>query len=103
MGESPPPTVSDAEPEGVVGDFADFNAEPAATAPQAVAEPMDAEGTAAPSSPPLAVALELAALLCGQFACLLDEFAVLGRLGLGFGRGGVKVLGRAFLALRLRM
>ena len=53
MGESPPPTVSHAEPEGVVGDFADFNAEPAVTAPQAVAEPMDAEGPAAPSSPPL--------------------------------------------------
>ena len=53
MGESPPPTMSDAEPEGVVGDFADFNAEPAATAPQAVSEPMDAEGTAARSSPPL--------------------------------------------------
>jgi ribonuclease E len=53
MGESPPPTMSDAEPEGVVGDFADFNAEPAATAPQAVSEPMDAQGTAASSSPPL--------------------------------------------------
>jgi len=67
-------------------------------------EPVAAPAAAAAaSSPPLAVALKLAALLCGQFACLLDEFAVFGRLGLGFGRGGVKVLGRAFLALRLRM
>jgi hypothetical protein len=65
-------------------------------------EPVAAPAAAAAaSSPPLAVALELAALLCGQFPCLLDEFAVLGRLGLG--RGGVKVLGRAFLAVRLRV
>jgi ribonuclease E len=61
MGESPPPTVSDAEPEGVVGDFADFNAEPAAAGPQAVSEPTDADATAptdadataASSSPPV--------------------------------------------------
>ena len=57
----PPPTVSDAEPEGVVGDFADFNAEPAAADPQAVSEPADADATAptdahataAASSPPV--------------------------------------------------
>jgi hypothetical protein len=67
-------------------------------------EPVAAPAAAAASPPPpLAVALGLAALLCGQFARLLDEFAVLGRLGLGFGRGGVKVLGRAFLAVRLRL
>ena len=39
--------------EAIFPDFADFNAEPAATAPQAVSEPMDAQGTAASSSPPL--------------------------------------------------
>jgi ribonuclease E len=48
LGESPPPTVSDAEPDGVV---ADLEAEPAvAAAPQAVSEPMDADDTAASSS-----------------------------------------------------
>ena len=67
--------------------------QPVATAAAATASP----------PPPLAVALGLAALLRGQFAWLLDEFAVLGRLGLGFDRGGVKVLGRAFLMVRLRM
>ena len=67
-------------------------------------EPVAASAAAAASPPPpLAVALGLAALLCGQFAWLLDEFAVLGRLGLGFDGGGVKVLGRAFLAVRLRI
>jgi ribonuclease E len=53
--------VSDAEPEGVVGDFADFNAEPAAAGPQAVSESTDADATAqtdadataASSSPPV--------------------------------------------------
>jgi ribonuclease E len=44
LGESPPPTVSDAEPEGVV---ADFDTEPAETSPRAVSEPVDAHEPAA--------------------------------------------------------
>ena len=62
-----------------------------------------AAAAAASPPPPLTVALGLAALLPGKFAWLLDEFAVLGRLSLGFDRRGVKVLGRGFLAVRLRM
>src|SRR5262249_25202964 len=48
LGESPPATVSDAEPEGVV---TDFDTEPPVASPQVASEPEDAHPTAA-SAPP---------------------------------------------------
>jgi ribonuclease E len=53
LGESPPPTVSETEPDGVVEDFGAEPAEPAApaaAAPQEVSESMNADATAASSS-----------------------------------------------------
>jgi ribonuclease E len=58
LGESPPPTVSDAEPDGVVEDFEAEPAEadpPVADAPQEVSESMNAD--AAEDSSPEAIAV----------------------------------------------
>jgi hypothetical protein len=57
---------------------------------------------ATPSPPPFAVARGLTAVLSGEFASFLNEFAVLCPLIGGFGRGVVKIFGRIFLPARVR-
>jgi hypothetical protein len=57
---------------------------------------------ATPSPPPFAVARGLTAVLRGEFASFLNEFAILCALIGGFGRGVVKIFGCTFLPVRVR-